>query len=223
MPPRTPKKKPPVKKPAKKPIKVSGEDVVPHSIESYAWLRKVAELIYVTSQEAITIKNLAKLPEFEGRVHFNTIGEWCREDRWVEKRELYYNELQERIKEQILTSQVKSRVNQLQHMDGIFSDILHKLAKGEAEPGTYEGMVGAAVKVSKEMDELRDKISREIIPQRINQMLGSKEETPIEPEVSLEEARAGAMAIIEKRRQAAKKQAEEEKKKKKKKKKAPNG
>lgn len=200
------KKKPP---PAKKEpetnqfgstTQVSTVEIVPVSLEESEgneWLRRLAEVSYVTSQKAITVNTLWDRYPYKNKVSFRTMQDWCREDGWVEQREQYYRGLEEQIKRKMASAQVQSSMRLLKYLDSMFGNIIKKLDENEVEPGTYEGMVGAALKVSKTIDEIRSKVSSELVPDRT----ASPEDMSknVIPVLTEDEARKAALAVIQSR------------------------
>lgn len=196
-----PKKKPPVAEQVRDIIADTTVEVLAVNDDdqpSKAWLKRMAELMYVTTQSAVSVKKIHDMPEFKGRMHLITMGRWCREGRWLQKRDEYFTALQEKIKARVASATVQSRVKQLKLFEGMFLDVLEKLA--ESEPGTYEGMVGAAIKLAKAMEDLRTLIAEEVVPASHLHMLGTVDGPTITPELTHGEARAAALAIIEERR-----------------------
>jgi hypothetical protein len=167
----------------------------------YKWFRRLAELTYVTTQENISVRKLSELPEFKGKVHRKTLENWCIAGKWVEKRVAYFNGLQEQIKQKVASAQVQSRVTQLKKYETIFQECIGKLS--ETEPGTYEGMIRAALQLGKFMEELRTLISAEVVPEKMSS--ANNGDHTVVPQLTDEEAYAGAMAVVAMRKEALKK------------------
>lgn len=176
-------------------------------VDRHLWLRRLAELTYVTSQAAITINTLAQDPQFKGKVAVSTLRDWCTEDRWVEKRQKYYMNLEEEIKKKVANAQLQSRFKQLRKLDKLSDQMHTKLEENDAEPGTFEGMVGGLVKVETMREEIRSKISTEMIPENLANIAGV-EGPLVTPKLSEAEAREAALAVIRKRQAEAKKKKE---------------
>ena len=164
-----------------------------------AWLRRLAGLKYITSQKPMSLKQLYEDPEFRYKVTYQSLQNWCQEDRWIEQRKQYYDNITEAIKQQISSRQIKSRVEQLKALDEIATRMHEKIVTDAADPGTYEGMVGAYLKAEILRENIRDKILKEVIPDSLLGGLGS-EDGKIVPQLTEEEAREAALAIIKKRR-----------------------
>lgn len=166
----------------------------------YEWMRKMAEVIYVTATTDMSIRQLSEMPEFKDKVAFKTLTRYSAEDKWQEKRRDYIEQLSNQIRQRVATSQVEARITQLEQFQGIFDRLL--AAMPTALPKSLEGVAMATVRVGKSIEELRSTIAAEILPEQGANLLQS--EAPVQPVLTHEEARAAATAVVEVRKEAAK-------------------
>ena len=203
------KKRPPPPKPGTVSFEVTTviPDVPVESItvelKGLSYLRRLAAVLYITSQSAISLTELVANSQFADVIPRNTMGNWCAQDKWVEQRQKYWAEIEDKLKSQISTAQVQARIGQVDALVKLTTKMRTTLDGDEVEPQSYEGMVNALTRAEKLVDELRSKVVDDITPTNLG---GSGGQVPeqITPVLSDTEARAAALAVIKQRQAAAK-------------------
>lgn len=156
------------------------------------WLRRLAELRYITNEDGISIKQLALLPEFSGKVSEAILSRWSYADDWVQKRSDFFNKIKEQIEERLGSVLVKERSEQLKELKKVSDLALEKIVRGEAKPISLEQMINAYTKLNLGIDELRTKLSKDIIPEN----LGGGIAQPLKPVLDESEAMELARRLI---------------------------
>lgn len=207
------KKKPPKKKkPPSKPAQVRDKPKrgAPSKAdkEGVLWMRKLAHIIYTTSEQGISIRQLAEDPRLSG-ISKTSLERWCAEGKWPEDRQEFFEGIKKRIERQLGNTIVRSRVKQLQDVDSLLLEIRDKFKPLFDEEGkliipspavsSYEGLVGAYAKLITLSDTLREKISENVVPERFGGVRRDVEITAT-PKLSKREAREAARAVLQVRR-----------------------
>jgi hypothetical protein len=158
------------------------------------WMRKLAGLTYVTNPGPITVAEIAEMPQFKGKISERSLSHFCGADGWVERRKRYAQQLQAQLEKKIATAQVRSRIEQLEKLDSLYT-MLDGSLEG-LKPLSLEGVANAMIRLVKTSEELRDKVCASIVAPEAAQ----KEADPVKTIVTDDEARFIATALIERRR-----------------------
>ncbi len=165
------------------------------------WLRRWCEVCYVTSQQPLSLEKMSKDPAIP--VSLNTLRRWSSEGNWVQKREDYAKQQLNSVKKYISEKQLEGTIGQIENLDGMFLDLKAMLQDGSVEANSYEGVVGAAVKVIKLRNELADGVSKKLIPETLSGGTGVTTDSGTEMiNFSDEDARAAVEAVMSRRKQA---------------------
>jgi len=162
------------------------------------WLRQLAEVQFITSQEFITLPELAKDPKFK-HLHPGTLGNWCAEDLWIDKRKEYFARLKKQLEQKIGTALVRAQYEQLAEMDELAEDIKDKLRNGTIPVRSFEGLVKALLGVEEFRRADRIRLAGDMVPESLGGE--SLAENQIVPDLSEEEARKLATEIMKLRQQ----------------------
>lgn len=161
------------------------------------WLRHSAALHYVTSLDGISIRELHKRPPFD-QVSETSLERWCAEDEWVRRRQKYMARIRSDIEAHIAEKMVETRIEQLKQIDAKVGKLFTEI-DGVA-PKSKEGLITATVRLLEAGDNLREKLSKEVVPEHLG---GVQQETiPLTPQLDREDARAAAKAVLQRRRDA---------------------
>jgi hypothetical protein len=133
-------------------------------------------------------------------VSVGVLGEWCRKDKWVERRQINLEKWRSAIENKIGSELVRLQRNALQRFDEILDKLLRKIEKEVVSPKSHEGLVSSAVKVQTLMNDLNEKIAKAVIPDMPSSptTVGPPEQT--RPRLSQLEAREAARLILDLRR-----------------------
>lgn len=213
-------KKRPKKRPPKKTVS-GGTAIVPATsgvirepvsktanTKDYRWLRKLAGLKFITSQQSVTLAGLLEDPELKDKVSLASLKLWSAQDNWVQRRSDYYKNLEEGIRAQIAKRQIRTTVDQLAELDEVSTKLLEALNSADTEVGTLEGVTTAYLRIVNKREALRDRIVKEITPEGLAggvPVVGNQ----VTPVLSAEEAREAAMLIVRRRREAQRKRIQE--------------
>lgn len=162
-----------------------------------------AEVAYITDRQRQSAEHwweklcsdVMPLPKFMERV---------RRGQWAQRREAYWEEVTQEILRRSKYAAVRDSVSNLQEIEKLRGDVLDvmtpKIINGRkvypVRPGTFEGMVGAFVKLDKLASDNRDRVLTMIEPELIEQTDEgqSSQFTP-------DEWRAVASMLLEKQRE----------------------
>lgn len=223
---RAPKKRKPVQK--KVQVSVAAVPVGEEEEAGMTRLRWMAGQIYATNMRGYSITEMKQLPIFQD-IHLRTLEAWSLKDKWVENRREVQEKIRVQVENRIATEIAKHRSDQLKTMQTIFDDAIDKLmpkprlaTDGNGKPvldpegnetyfpgaapdvKSYEGLVNAITRLSEVLDSQRERLGETLTPQMFvgddDEGMGSAGATPIQPQLSQEEARAAAKLLIQMRR-----------------------
>jgi hypothetical protein len=129
------------------------------------WLRRLAEVQYATSREGITVDEMARDPLYSNLSKM-TLQRWSCEDRWVEKRQKYYEGISCKIQAKIGQGMMREQLRALKEIQSLGAEILEKLRDKQVRVGTYEGLVTAYLKLLDYETEMQKKVSKEVVHER---------------------------------------------------------
>lgn len=168
-----------------------------HPRRAYLALRYSAAVDYVTSVKDISIRELWTWPKYQ-HLALETLHRWSTEDNWWERRLKFMKEVQAEAEAKLHGGLVKARVQQMRRMEEIAQSMEDDILGQRVSPKSKEGMASALVRVLDSAEQLRDKISDQVQPSYVGQ---NQRDGGVTAEVSEEEARAAATAIMAQRRE----------------------
>lgn len=173
-------------------IEEGPKEALTHRTRNY-WLRQLAEVQYVTSQEFISISELANDPKFRHLTQA-ILARWSALDGWVEKRQEYFARLKAQLEQKIGNSLVRAQYAQLRDMDVLADDIKQRLRAGNIPVRSFEGLVKALLGV----EEFRKTDRIRLASAMINEPLVGEAapSSQVVPDLSDEEARQVATEIM---------------------------
>jgi hypothetical protein len=127
------------------------------------WIRRQAGIIYCTHAVGLTITELHRTDEF---CHLSraTLVDWCREDKWVERREEVYRSWNEQIQKAMSSELVTARVNEFRQLEDIRQQGIAMLKSKLIEAKSFEGLLTALLRCGERIDDLRKLIGQEVQP-----------------------------------------------------------
>jgi hypothetical protein len=207
------KKKPPKAKPRNLPAKVgkagrpsSTEVVMPEEAHP-AWIRKQAQIHYYTDLvKRCTVKQMYESGLFPG-VSLARLRAWATEDHWVELRKRYEAQYQHAMERQRGATLARERAKEMEKAQKQL-DKMDRLLNGKKAPPakTYEGMITARVRLAGHIEQLRDvQLDQTLLlepPPHPGAEGGAGPEVGRNKvDLSAEEAREAARAILKVRRE----------------------
>ncbi len=163
------------------------------------WNRKLAGIHYVTTQQSISVYEMAKDPQWG--VGESAMLRWSAEDKWVLRRQDYFDNITKEIETKLGEKLVQARVDSLKRMNEVYDDGMDMLLDGIGEVKSHEGLVSAMVKVADHIERTREKLVEQVVPK----FLGgpTRDESQVTPVLTSDEARKAASAIMQHRREAS--------------------
>lgn len=168
--------------------------------------RRAAAVVYITDVvHYCTIEQLAKMPMFE-HLSLGVYKRWAKLDRWSEQRKRFETMLNDRAEREMANKLLRERRAELEKAHALYQDMIGTLSnkKTRPEPKSFEGMVGAFVKLGQYIEALRVVTLDNMDLFKTTPVEGEGEQQEvvrkIHPDLSPEEMRAAASAILEARR-----------------------
>jgi len=175
---------------------------------SQEWLREIAGYIYTTSLQKITLAELSDHPSLGRHVPARTLESWSRKYGWVEERQRNATAWREAMVRETGRELVEFRRDQLKKLrvlgEIMFKELLpDKEGKIRLSINSYESMAQAFVKVVAAGDQLTEAALSAIMPdvQPTVEGASAKSEVALKSDMTIEEARIGAKAILQARRE----------------------
>lgn len=185
--------------------KSSIEVVLPEDAHP-SWIRKQAGVYYVTDLiRRCTVKDMHNSGLFPG-IPLDTLRKWATRDRWNEQRKAFEARYQHAIERQRGADLARERAKEMKRSQLLLDKMEKKLlGKKQPEAKSYEGMVTAWVRLASHIEALRETQLDQAILLNPPQAQSDGEESGQEqtrqgPQLSAEEAREAARAILEVRR-----------------------
>lgn len=181
----------------------------PGGVPSQDWLRETATYVYTTAVQKVTLQDLVKHPLFAGNVSIMTLERWCKDGQWVELRRQNAEEWRKKMVRETGRELVEFRREQLKKLKRLseimFKELLPtKNGSLKLSINSYESMVQAFVKVATSSEAMTQASMEQIMPDiQPTQVEGPTEqsEVALKVDMTLDEARIGAKAILAARRE----------------------
>ncbi len=205
----TRKKPPPAPRPrVKRSIAVRAEgapEPAPKNfnIRDNTQLRWLAGLHYATNLAGTSIVEMSRTDPFT-MVSEPTLASWASKDRWIEKRIQYRDRVSEKIRARLGDEHVRHHIQMLKDMQGVYERVVQILHSEDApKPKSFESMLNSYTKLVLAIGEIRRDVIGFIAPRPDLGTGGEGEQisaTPhMVPEISEDEARIAAEAILRQR------------------------
>lgn len=129
---------------------------------SHQVLRPLAERIFVYSDEAVPVREIAARPEFAG-VAVGTLSQWSVADKWNDQRRAFLGRLRQKLEAHVSSTLVQQRKQQLATYQRLREQLTAYVlpdAQGHVHtaPKSAEACIAALLKV----DEASERVRREI-------------------------------------------------------------
>lgn len=175
------------------PAKKRTPSAIPEN-EGHLSLRHRALLFYCYENQASSIASMSQQAPFN-QVALRTLECWSAADRWQERRQQAQERWAIRVQERIGNQLVQKRVDQLRSLEKLDVQIGEFLESGSLEFKSLESGISALVRLAQCMDDLREKV--------LGDLPRARPQTPekaLVPDLTPDEAREAAKAILEIRR-----------------------
>jgi len=159
------------------------------------WLRKLAELQYVTSQKFVTLEQLNRDEKFK-HLSQGTLQFWSIQDQWVEKRKEYFERLKVKLEQKIGNALVQAHYRQLRDLDEISEQMKNMLRRNVVAPKSFEGLVQALLHVEEFRRSERLRLAGDVVNNTVGGEGGGGSANQITPDLSDDEARHIATEIM---------------------------
>lgn len=167
------------------------------------YLRAKAGAIYVVDGTFPTVEDICNHPHF-AEITLSQMRRWASLDRWAEARKEYWEGINQGVRKKLGNELIQQRLKMLKDCGMIYDqniDIILGNSGLNAPPAkSYESFLRAHTGLIKTMAEMgRDVIDTVVPPLTPN--TASQDEIPrVTPELTAEEARVAALAVVEQRR-----------------------
>jgi len=170
------------------------------------WLRKVAGIHYQTDLvHRCTVRQMYESEMFPG-ISLSQLSSWADHDHWNDLRKRYEAEFQYHMERRRGMELARARVKEMTKAQKLFDKMMGKLgAKKQPEVRSYEGLATAVVRVGTYIEQLRDvQLDQSLLLQPPMPVAGEDKGPSSDrraPELTPEEAREAARAILNVRRE----------------------
>lgn len=168
------------------------------------YLRARAGTIYMVDPSMPTIEDLATHPDFDG-VSVGTMRTWAHADNWNEKRQQFRESVNEGVRKRIGNELIQQQIKILRDCDALYAQNLDFLTGQNGievpAPKSYEGLLRAHTAFIKAISEIGREVIDVVVPATVPQSDQADQISQVMPELSSEEARIAALAVVQQRRQ----------------------
>lgn len=170
-------------------------------------LRRWACQYYTLSVNQVSLSEMSKTPPFS-RVPKRTLEKWSSDDGWVSKRREAQERIRQIVEQQLGNEIAQERMNQLKELQRVYDEGIRQLTDetegGRLRANSFEGAVGAVVRLADLMDTWREKLARQVggVIESTEAGAGDGDDrvyTPA-PKLSVDEARSVVKEILRMRR-----------------------
>lgn len=177
------------------------------------YLRSRAGSIFVVDPSMPTIDDIASSPEFS-EVPNSTLRNWAQEDAWEERRREFIESINARVRQRIGNELVQQQIRILKDCDTIYEKNM-EIFTGQSgfdmpPPKSYESFLRAHTTFIRAISEMGRDVIDVVVPPTVPQGEPVDEVSRVLPELSTEEARIAALAIVQQRRQLRSKNNDED-------------
>ena len=166
-------------------------------------LRLLAEARCVLSAEPLDLREVAADKDFDG-VGVHQLRAWSDAGRWTERRAEHLQRLRQQVQSKLAVALRRSRLQQLRAMRQIEHQGMLMLSDPNLTPKNgWESMANAVARLSERIENMQTSIGRDAVAgltPAVSQLAQGDVPADMLPELSDEEARAAARAVVEMRR-----------------------
>lgn len=159
-------------------------------------LRAEAGIFYMTDQNGPTLEEMSKDQRF-AKVSLKTLERWSKEDKWVERRSIFFQTWAARARERIGTELCRLRQRDLADLETVRALALDRLNDEMVLPKSWEGVAKILLEATEHRDRIATAIGVELMPGQGEQ----KQVTPEDVGASPEELQLAAKEILRHRRE----------------------
>ena len=162
-------------------------------------LRAEAGLAYMTDPAALSIDALHKDTRFAS-VSKKTLERWSKEDRWVERREAFFEEWAERARQRLGSEFCRMRQRDLADLESLRTLALSHLTDEAVKPKSWEGVAKVLLEATVHRERIAQAVGDEIDPRAGAPRGALAAASEAEPEQTPEELDVAMRAILQARR-----------------------
>jgi hypothetical protein len=139
-----------------------------------ARMRLDAGLVYMTDQSGITLDQLANDERFN--VSKRTLERWCKEDRWVERRQEFLENWAAVARGRLGSELCRLRQGELAQLEEIQQLAMEKVRSELTVTKSWEGVVKVLLDTNRRVEALAASIGAEIMPGQATARFGGNSE-----------------------------------------------
>lgn len=168
------------------------------------YVRAQAGVIFMVDPNMPTVDDIAQDPQFSD-VSVTTLRKWMHADRWQEKRREFREGINAGVRKRIGNELIQQQIRMLKDCDVLYNQNMDFLTGQSGvevpAPKSYESLLRAHTTFIKTISEMGREVIDVVVPPVVPQEGVTDEVSKVMPELSNEEARVAALAVVQQRRQ----------------------
>lgn len=160
-------------------------------------LHLAVEVQYVSTDFSLA-QLIEREPLASSGINLRRVEAWCKQGGWVAQRTTFQKKWRDKILEEMGQEIADARRRDLRSLMAIQTDAVNKIRSGALEAKSYEGLIGAIVRLAKVVDDIQVKMLGDLPPPS-SVTSAAPADIPT-PQLTLDEALAAAKMLIAMRR-----------------------
>jgi hypothetical protein len=167
------------------------------------YLRAQAGWMYTTNEKLPTVQDICELPMFR-EVEVKQMQHWCGADRWNERRKEFWDGINQGVRKKLGNELIQRKIEMLEDCGKIYDQnidmIMGNSGLERPQPKNYESLLRAHTNLLKTMVIMGHDVIDVVVPAVTPETVTLEDIPKIAPELTAEEARIAALAVVEQRR-----------------------
>jgi hypothetical protein len=168
------------------------------------YLRARAGMIFMVDPSMPTVEDLCQHPDFS-EIKPATMRNWAHSDQWQEKRQDFRESINAGVRKRIGNELIQQQIRILKDCDALYDQNMDYLTGNSGvevpAPRSYESLLRAHTMFIKTISEMGREVIDVVVPPVTPQVEGVDQVQKVIPELTNEEARVAALAVVQQRRQ----------------------
>jgi hypothetical protein len=168
------------------------------------YLRARAGMIFMVDPSMPTVDDICQHPEF-AEINPATMRRWAHDDQWQDKRQEFRERINEGVRKRIGNELIQQQIRILKDCDALYNQNMDYLTGQSGvevpAPKSYESLLRAHTTFIKTISEMGREVIDVVVPPAVPQGESADEVQRVIPELTSEEARVAALAVVQQRRQ----------------------